>query len=474
MTAGNTADGYNKTSAHGPRAVAERLVETASRIARGADSDSEAQRVSLVAFAVRIVSAGIAFLSQVLLARIMGPFEYGVFVFVWVLAVILGSLACLGFHSTVIRFLPQYRTTGDIMGLRGIATTARLVAIGTASLMTIAGFGFLWAFGDRLQGFYVVPLYLGAFMLPMLALGDVLEGTARANSWPLQALSPTYLVRPVLILAVTFAALAIGFGGTATTVLGAALLATYITSLTQWILVDWRMRRRYESGPRTIRFGFWLRIALPIFLVEGFYYLLTNADVVMVGLFLEPDQVATYYAAAKTMALVHFVYFAVKAGMAPRFSVLVTQKDRPALARFASATARWTFWPSLLVGVAVLALGPFLLSLFGPSFAAGYPLMFILFAGIMAKAFLGPGEVLLTMAGEQKICAAVYVVVLTINIGGNMILIPALGISGAAIATAVAMTAEALLLFVVIRRRLGITMTILNRPSGKPASEEAV
>ena len=430
--------------------------------------------MSLVAFVIRVVSAGIAFLSQVLLARIMGPFEYGVFVFVWVMAIILGSLACLGFHTAVIRFLPQYRTTHDIADLRGIAVTARVVALSSASLLAVAGIVFLAVFGDRLQGIYVVPLFLGTFALPMLALGDVLEGTARGNSWPVQALSPTYLVRPVLILAITFAAIAIGFGATATTALGAALLATYATTLTQWMLISRRMRRRYQDGPRTIRFGFWFRVSLPIFLIEGFYFLLTNADVVMVGLFLEPDQVATYYAAAKTMALVHFVYFAVKAGMAPRFSVLVTEQDRTELARFAANTARWTFWPSLLVGGIVLALGPFLLSLFGPAFTAGYPVMFILFAGIIAKAFLGPGEVLLTMAGEQKICAMVYVAVLVVNVAGNLLLIPVLGIAGAALATALAMALETLLLFWVIRRRLGITMTVLGRPSRSSATGEAV
>ena len=382
-----------------------------------------------------------------------------------------GSLSCLGFHTAVIRFLPQYRTTGELADLRGIAITARLVAIVSASLLAAVGIGFLILFGDRLESFYVIPLYLGAFALPMLALGDVLEGTARANSWPVQALSPTYLIRPVLILAVTMAAVLMGMGANATTALGAALLATYATSLGQLLLISRRLRRRFETGPRRIRFGYWFRIALPIFLIEGFYFLLTNADVVMVGLFLDPGLVATYFAAAKTMALVHFVYFAVKAGMTPRFSVLVTEGDTDALARFAADTARWTFWPSLVLGGAVLALGPFLLSLFGPAFVAGYPLMFILFAGIMAKAFIGPGEALLTMAGHQKVCALVYVAALVVNLGGNLILIPRIGIEGAAIATALAMATESLLLFLVIRQRMNISMSILNHSPGARAAE---
>ncbi len=65
--------------------------------------------MALVAFAIRVVSAAIAFVSQIILARVMGEFEYGIFVFVWVLVVLFGNLSCLGFHTAIIRFLPQYR-----------------------------------------------------------------------------------------------------------------------------------------------------------------------------------------------------------------------------------------------------------------------------------------------------------------------------------------------------------------------------
>ena len=45
-----------------------------------------------------------------------------------------------------------------------------------------------------------MPLFLAIFALPMVALGDIQEGTGRANSWPIAALGPTYIVRPLLIL----------------------------------------------------------------------------------------------------------------------------------------------------------------------------------------------------------------------------------------------------------------------------------
>ena len=61
-----------------------------------ADERGEASRMSLIAFCIRIISAAIAFISQVLAARWMGSFEYGIFVLVWVTMVIAGNVSCLG------------------------------------------------------------------------------------------------------------------------------------------------------------------------------------------------------------------------------------------------------------------------------------------------------------------------------------------------------------------------------------------
>ncbi|MEM5470459.1 lipopolysaccharide biosynthesis protein [Hoeflea sp. AS60] len=456
-----------------PRYVARLtpVFDRLSTIATATDGTSVAQRMAMIAFAIRIFSAAIAFASQIILARLMGDFQYGVFVFVWVIAIILGNLSCLGFHTAVIRFLPQYRSAGADEAVLGLAVTARIFSMVSATLIAGTGIAALHFLGDRIESHYVQPLFVGAFVLPMIALGDVLDGTARANGWPVHALSPTYIVRPLLILTFVAGAIWLGRMADANTAIIAALAATYFTTLAQFLVMTTRLRKRFPAQRLEIHFKTWLMVAFPIFLIEGFYFMLTNADVIVVGIYLPPEKVAVYFAAAKTMALVHFVYFAVKAAAAQRFSTLVSGADRMALASFAKQTVQWTFWPSLLVGALVIAAGPFLLSLFGPSFQEGHMIMVILFAGIIAKAMIGPGEVLLTMAGELKICATIYATALAANLALNVLLIPVWGLHGAATATAGAMMIEAGLLHLIVRRRLGIIMFIAAAPvSGRDAS----
>jgi O-antigen/teichoic acid export membrane protein len=213
-----------------------------------------------------------------------------------------------------------------------------------------------------------------------------------------------------------------------------------------------------------VHFREWFVVSLPIFLVESFFFLLTNADVLMVGFFMEPDDVAIYFATVKTLALVHFVYFAVKAGVAQRYAAY-THGEPDKLAAFAQDTVSWTFWPSLAMAIVVLVLGDPMLRLFGPGFHTGYPLLFLLVVGVVARSAVGPAESLLTMTGNQNVCASVYALTLALNIALSFMLIPTFGLWGAAIATTASMAFEAAALSFTVWRRLGIVMAIFM-PAG--------
>ena len=456
-----------------PERLAERARPFADRIdgvVFAADERGKASRMSLIAFAIRIVSAALAFASQVLLARWMGSFEYGIFVLVWVTMIIVGNLSCFGFHTSIIRFMPEYLARKDHDSLRGITLAARLVALLAASALAALGIAGIWFFSARIESYYIVPFWLGLICLPMIALSDVLQGISRANAWAVSALSPIYLIRPVLILVFMGAAILAGFPADARTAVISAIAATYATTFGQLVLVTAWADREIPDGPRRYHMADWVIVSFPIFLVEGFFFLMTNADVLMVGHYLAPHDVAVYYAAVKILALVHFVYFAVKAGAAQRFATLANEPDPARLGAFARETVHWTFWPSVGMAAAILLAGHVLLGLFGEEFTAGYPMLFVLVLGVVARASVGPAESLLTMTGNQTACATVYGAALATNIALNVIFLPLWGLWGAAIATAIAMTMEAALLIHTVWRRNGILMFVASPatwPRGK-------
>ena len=430
--------------------------------------NGQAQRMSLVAFAIRIVSAAIAFVSQILLARWIGQFEYGVFVLVWTAAVIAGNLSCFGFHTTIIRFAPQYFAENSFSHLRGLLLTGRVFALVSASIIALIGALGVHAFSAGIENYYVAPFYLGMLALPMIALGDTLDGTARANAWPVRALSPTYIIRPVLILATMLAALLLGYDVNAKTAIISAIIATYATTLFQLVNVTAGVDRKLPAGPSNVRFTEWFAVSLPIFFVEGFLFLLTNADVLVVGHFMDPQHVAVYFATVKVLALIHFVYFAVKAGVAQRYSELMGDGNKHALASFARDSASWTFWGAMFMSCVVLVIGRPLLGMFGETFVEGFPLLFPLIIGILARSSVGPAESLLNMSGNQNLCAVLYALTLGFSVTLSCLLIPHYGLWGAACGFAAGMVFEAVLLMTAVKHRLGFAISILSAKSLQP------
>ena len=213
-----------------------------------------------------------------------------------------------------------------------------------------------------------------------------------------------------------------------------------------------------------MRLRAWLSTSAPIFVVEGFYLLLTYSDIIVLQQFRPADEVAIYYASAKTLAMVAFIYYSVAQTIAHKFATYHVTGDHKRLADFLKLGIRLTFWPSLAAILVLLALGEPLLRLFGRDFVSGYYLMFIIAIGLLARASVGPAERLLNMLGERRACALVYAGSFAINIGLCVALIPRLGIAGAAIANAVALTVESISLFFVAKYRLGLHCFIFGGP----------
>jgi O-antigen/teichoic acid export membrane protein len=233
-------------------------------------------------------------------------------------------------------------------------------------------------------------------------------------------------------------------------------------TLAQLVVLQRRLNAKVEPGPKRYAVKTWLATSLPIFVVEGFYLLLTYVDILMLEHLRSPDDVAVYYAGARLLAIVAFVYFAIAGATTHKFTQYHVSGDKERLAAFFKETTRWTFWPSLAVCAVILAFGYPLLGLFGPHFERGYDVMFILAAGMLARAAVGPAERLLNMLGERTQCATVYAIAFAINLTLCFLLIPRFGIEGAAASTSTALAVESVMLYALAKRRLGIHVFIVG------------
>ena len=209
-----------------------------------------AQRFAGGAFLIRVASAGIIYLSQVLLARWMGRFEFGIYVYAWAWVGFLGMLSPLGVAYSAQRFIPEYRTRGDLDGLRGFLPEAAgsASALGIATGAAVAGT--VLALGDRISAYYVVPFLLVSLTLPIFTVSSLQDSTARAFNWIDLALVPGYIAHPLTVIAVTGGFWLAGGAVSAVTTLATACAAFWVVVVVQMVLLDRRLGHTVAPGAR--------------------------------------------------------------------------------------------------------------------------------------------------------------------------------------------------------------------------------
>jgi O-antigen/teichoic acid export membrane protein len=433
-----------------------RLRAMLGRVLGGSGEASLTKRLAGTIFIIRVVSAGLAYLSQILLARWMGGSDYGVYVYVWTWVLLLGSMMDFGISVSAQKLIPEYRASGEHALLRGFLSGSRWMTFIVSSIVSLLLAGIVKISSPWIEPGAVVPLTIGCLTLPAFVVANTQDGIARSHDWMRLGLMPQFVVRQSLIIGFTAGAVALGFSLGATAAMLASAAAVWIAMIGQMIVMNRRLRDTIEAGPRSYDFRGWLAVSLPILMVEGFYLLLSYTDVLLLQQFRSSEEVGVYFAVVKTLALVSFIHYAMSATTAHRFAEYHATGDKERLSAYVAHAIQWTFWPSVAATAVLLAFGKPLLWLFGPQFVAGYDIMFIAAVGLVVRAAIGPVERLLNMLGHQHVCALAYASAFVMNVVLCVALIPRFGGHGAAAATSIALVFETVLLFWIVRRRLGL------------------
>ncbi len=452
---------------HGLVSAAKRRL--ANAVVPGDSDTARARNNALLAFGIRVLSAAILFASQVLLARWMGGHDYGVYIYAWTWMLILGALATFGFNFSAIRLVAEFIERQKLDELRGFLLGGRLMVLGSGAVIAALGIvvhsmlsGSVTMSG-LLAGGGAAALAIMLLAVPASALSDIQDGIGRGSACLLSGLLGPYVLRPLLVLAGVAGLYWAGVPLSATTAACAAVAAVWTAWAIQTLMVERQVAQRVPKGARSYNFRSWFATSLPLMVISGSDLALQTTDVIVISNMLTPTDAGIYFAAAKTMGLILFVHYAVGSSMANRFAAISARGAADQMQAVAREAVSWTFWPSLVLGIAMLAAGWPLLALFGDEFTAGYPVMCVLVAGFLMRAAVGPIDFLLNMTGGQVACARTLAGVAVVNVVLNLLLVPVAGIMGAAVAVSASLMLGAIINYRIARRRLGFSFAIWSR-----------
>jgi O-antigen/teichoic acid export membrane protein len=418
-----------------------------------------------------VVSGSMQLVLTVVVARGVGASGTGAFFEAVALFTILSNVGELGADTGLVKMLPRYRALNRNQDLGTVVQ----IALWPVILFGIGMGAATWLLAPELTSLLShaqhgaqVQSYLRTFA-PFIPLGAittvVLAGTRGMGTMaPFVMVQNVFLpaIRPVLIAAALYLGL-----GTLAVALGwaAPVGAAFLLGMLFLLRLVVRARKAdpglSPGNTRDITREFW-SFAGPRALAAVFGITITWLDVLLVGAFMHSTQQAGIYAAASRLSVLGAsMLSAVGMAIAPQVSELATLGKMREAEKLFQVGTWWLMaltWP-VYITLAIFA--PFLLQVYGHRFAAGTAALMIL---CLAQLFnLGTGNVTIVLLMVGKSSWNMYNAAgsLAVNIALNIVLIPRLGITGAAIAWAASIVCNNLAALLQVNYLLGI------RPFGR-------
>ncbi|GAA1882391.1 oligosaccharide flippase family protein [Lapillicoccus jejuensis] len=391
----------------------------------------------------------------VALAHLAGQREVGRYAVCFALVSLLGLLALAGFRAGLTRFVAMHLADGDAARLRGTVRLGLGITLGGSVVIAVAlallapAVAGLMGDDSIVAGVRLVALSLVPSSLAEAAL-------AATQGWRSQK-AFTLIGRvfdPVsrLVLTVVLVALGHGYLGAMT-----ALAATsFVTCALALAALARRMRRVERARPRH-ELGELMSFSMVSWLSALAATGLIWADTLILGAMRSEEEVGVYNVASRLVTLAVFVLPPITATFSPHMAHLYHVGDLDEAAKAYGAATRWTLLLSMPAFVLLLVFPGDLLQIFGRGYGEGVLVTVILAVGQLVGAAAGPCGIVLNMSGRVWLSLLDNGLVLVLNVGLNLALIPRFGIVGAAVAWSVSLVVVNLVKLVQARRVVGIS-----------------
>jgi len=376
---------------------------------------------------------------KVYVARMLGAEALGIYALGMTVVGLAGVVAAAGLPQAATRFVAAYSATGDFRRLGRFlwsAMTVLLAAnlIGGVCVMLLKS----WI-ADRFYHTPALASYMHFFAIIMVTgaltgfLGQVLAGYKDVARRTII----TSFIGQSLTMAATIVLLTLGYGfrGYLIAQIFSAMAVVFLLSRTAWNLTPPPARPLALGLPLLEREVFSFSVVL--FAIQILEYLSAQTDKVMLGVFLNAREVGVYSIATALVAFVAIFLQSLNQIFAPTIAELHASGQNDLLRNLYRTLTKWVFGFTMPLAFVIMIFSRPLMEIFGREFGEGWSVLAIATLGQLVNCGVGSVGQLLLMSGEQKKMVRAQAIAVPIGLVINWILIPKLGLMGAAVAAAV-------------------------------------
>jgi O-antigen/teichoic acid export membrane protein len=412
-------------------------------------------------YVLQFVSLGLGFISQLLLAHLLGVSGYGVYAYSFAWALIIVQPSLLGLDRALIRELAKYRKGGEFGLMRGILRRSDQVALVSTAALTVV----LAAIAIPVSDAGVrISVAIGMVSIPLAALSRVRLATLQALRRAALGQLTQSVGRSVFFIAFLGIAAAIATTDPMKPELAIAAQAfAFGAALVAGSVAIRRVLPREVMRSTPVFEGRrWARSLPTLGLFSILTILTSQIPIILLGVLGTQAATGRYNAASQSVRLVEIALSSVGAVVAPRLATLYAADDRAGIERLLTKSTYAAVALALPPALFLTLLGSWLLGLFGHGFSQGGTTLDILVVGQMFNAATGSLGIALLMTRHERPATWAVAGGTVLNVILCAILIPIWGGNGAAFAATVDVIVTNILFVVVVVRTMKVRPAILG------------
>ena len=403
-----------------------------------------------------------SYLFKIYLARTLGAEALGIYALGMTAGGLVSIVGAAGVPQTASRFVAIYASTGQTRKLRRFLWFGALTLLVTNALVGVVMVLCRQWIADRLYHTPALARYMHFFAAIMVLgalttfLGQALAGYKDVAR---RTVITNFIGTPAtMVLSVALVSLGLGLWGylaaqVASAVLVVLLLAASIWKLTpkldpQGLAADSAKMPIFEKEV--------LSFAAVLFGMQALEFVSGQSDKIILGIYLNAREVGIYSVAASMVAFVGLFLQSINQIFAPTIAELFAKGERALLLRLYQTLTKWSLGLTIPLALGIMIFAKPLMGVFGPDFREGWVVLAIATVGQLVSCAVGSVGLLLLMSDQQTRMVRAQAITVFLTVGLNLVLIPRIGLVGAAIATAATNVSLNLLWFRDVRTRLSL------------------
>jgi O-antigen/teichoic acid export membrane protein len=387
------------------------------------------------------------FLAYLFLTSYLGPYRYGQFQFVLSYVTLFGVVIDFGIQQYIIKKISEDRSQAKKYFHNFLAVEIVLAALVYGAMIGVAYYN------------HYEPIVIKAIMLA--GLGAAVHGLTYpflaviTSFYDLKKAAFLNFLASIINVGMIFFTISIG-GGIV------MLTSQQVIYASLAIIIYYHLIQKHIGKPEIIKGIFSadqslikliLKAALPFALLVGFSTVYNRIDVVLITRILGYAQTGLYSAAYKFFDLLAFFPAVVSHALYPLFATLMAENKMAEIKDTLEKYLRFMAAVALPIGVGGSLLAKPIIGILSPEYSAAAPVLAVL---VWAPSILFMYIVVNSLVISQltKFAMAITGINVVINLIGNIILLPRIGIVGAAIMTLVSEFLQGIFYFYFVRKRI--------------------